>query len=171
MIVLETKRLRLRYIEDSDAQFIFELVNQKTWLKFIGDKGVKDIPGALKYIDNIRINMYQKYGFGLYIMERKDDLALLGMCGLIKRDTLDDIDIGFAILGKYARQGYTLEASLALLTQAKEQGIKKIVVITNINNIQSIQLLEKIGLQYEKLISMDAGVSQLKLFSIEFKRQ
>ncbi len=96
MIVLETERLVLRWFHLKDAPFILELVNDPAWIQYIGDKRIKNLEDAKKYILNGPVDMYNKMGFGLYLVERKEDLTPLGMCGLIKRDSLEDVDIGFA---------------------------------------------------------------------------
>ena len=95
MIVLETERLVLRWLDIKDAPFILELVNDPAWIQFIGNKGLK-LRRCKKLYLNGPVDMYNKIGFGLYLVERKEDLTPLGMCGLIKRDSLEDVDIGFA---------------------------------------------------------------------------
>ena len=96
--ILETDRLILRRLSVEDAAFILELVNDPLWLRFIGDRGVRTLDEARAYILNGPVAMYERAGFGLYLVERKIDSTSLGMCGLIKRDGLDDVDLGFAFL-------------------------------------------------------------------------
>ncbi|MEJ9112126.1 GNAT family N-acetyltransferase [Bacillus paramobilis] len=163
MIVLETERLVLRWFDIKDAPFILELVNDPAWIQFIGDKRIKNLDDAKKYILNGPVDMYNKMGFGLYLVERKEDLTPLGMCGLIKRDTLEDVDIGFAFLEKFRSKGYGFESASAVIDYGVQKlGLKRIVAITTIDNINSGKLLEKIGLQFEEIIS-DSG-EDLKLF-------
>ncbi|HDR7517333.1 GNAT family N-acetyltransferase [Bacillus mobilis] len=163
MIVLETERLVLRWFDIKDAPFILELVNDPAWIQFIGDKRIKNLDDAKKYILNGPIDMYNKMGFGLYLVERKEDLTPLGMCGLIKRDSLEDVDIGFAFLEKFRSKGYGFESASAVIDYGVQNlGMKRIVAITTIDNINSGKLLEKVGLQFEKIIS-DSG-EDLKLF-------
>ncbi|QWG45892.1 N-acetyltransferase [Bacillus mycoides] len=163
MIVLETERLTLRWIDVKDAPFILELVNDPAWIQFIGDKGVRNLEDAKNYILNGPVDMYNKMGFGLYLVERKEDLTPLGMCGLIKRDSLEDVDIGFAFLEKFRSNGYGYESASAVIEYGKnELGLKRIVAITSIDNTASGKLLEKVGLRFEKIIS-DSG-EDLKLF-------
>ncbi|KPV49042.1 hypothetical protein SE17_34840, partial [Kouleothrix aurantiaca] len=111
MTVLETERLRLRQFADSDAAFVLELLNEPSWLRFIGDRGVRTLDDALGYITNGPQAMYARYGFSLLVVERTTDGAALGMCGLIKRDTLDAPDIGYAFLPRAWGQGYAREAA------------------------------------------------------------
>ncbi|CAM4052937.1 MULTISPECIES: GNAT family N-acetyltransferase [Bacillus cereus group] len=163
MIVLETERLVLRWFDIKDAPFILELVNDPAWIQFIGDKRIKNLDDAKKYILNGPVDMYNKMGFGLYLVERKEDLTPLGMCGLIKRDSLEDVDIGFAFLEKFRSKGYGFESASAVIDYGVQNlGMKRIVAITTIDNINSGKLLEKVGLQFEKIIS-DSG-EDLKLF-------
>ncbi|WP_439873723.1 GNAT family N-acetyltransferase [Bacillus mycoides] len=163
MIVLETERLTLRWFDIQDAPFILELVNDPAWIQFIGDKRVKNLEDAKNYILNGPVDMYNKMGFGLYLVERKEDLTPLGMCGLIKRDSLEDVDIGFAFLEKFRSKGYGYESAAAVIEYGVQNlGMKRIVAITTIDNINSGKLLEKVGLQFEEIIS-DSG-EDLKLF-------
>lgn len=163
MIVLETERLNLRWFDIKDAPFILELVNDPAWIQFIGDKRVKNLEDAKNYIVNGPIDMYNKIGFGLYLVERKEDLIPLGMCGLIKRDSLEDVDIGFAFLEKFRSKGYGYESASAVMEYGVQKlGIKRIVAITSTDNVDSGNLLEKVGLRFEKIIS-DSG-EELKLF-------
>ncbi|KAA0789208.1 GNAT family N-acetyltransferase [Bacillus sp. FSL M8-0063] len=163
MIVLETERLVIRWFDIKDAPFILELVNDPAWIQFIGDKRIKNLEDAKKYILNGPVDMYNKMGFGLYLVERKEDLTPLGMCGLIKRDSLEDVDIGFAFLEKFRSKGYGFESASAVIDYGVQKlGLKRIVAITTIDNINSGKLLEKVGLQFEKIIS-ESG-EDLKLF-------
>jgi len=163
LIVLETERLNLRWFDIQDAPFILELVNDPAWIQFIGDKGVTNLEDAKKYILNGPVDMYNKMGFGLYLVERKEDFTPLGMCGLIKRDSLEDVDIGFAFLEKFRSKGYGFESASAVIDYGVQKlGLKRIVAITTIDNINSGKLLEKVGLQFEEIIS-DSG-EDLKLF-------
>ncbi|EJV69831.1 alanine acetyltransferase [Bacillus mycoides] len=163
MIVLETERLTLRWFDIKDAPFILELVNDPAWIQFIGDKGVRNLEDATNYILNGPVNMYNKMGFGLYLVERKEDLTPLGMCGLIKRDSLEDVDIGFAFLEKFRSKGYGYESAAAVIEYGVQKlGMKRIVAITSIDNTVSGKLLEKVGLRFEKIIS--DSEEDLKLF-------
>ena len=160
MIVLETERLVLRWFHLKDAPFILELVNDPAWIQYIGDKRIKNLEDAKKYILNGPVDMYNKMG---YLVERKEDLTPLGMCGLIKRDSLEDVDIGFAFLEKFRSKGYGYESASAVIEYGVQKlGLKRIVAITTTDNIQSGKLLEKVGLKFEEIIS-NSG-EDLKLF-------
>ena len=149
--ILETERLVLRELTTNDAEFILKLLNTPTWLEFIGDKKVHTIEDAENYLETGPIDSYRKNGFGLWLILLKEDSTPIGICGLINRESLDDIDIGFALLPEYEKLGYGFEIAYATMNYAKNVlGINKIVAITDPKNIASIKLLDKIGFQFEK---------------------
>jgi len=153
--ILETERLVLRELNTNDAVFILKLLNTPTWLKFIGDKKVHTIEDAKNYLVKGPIDSYKKNGFGLWLIILKKDNAPIGMCGLINRESLDDIDIGFALLPEHEKLGYGFEVASATMNYARNVlGINKIVAITDPRNIASIKLLNKMGLQFEKTIKV-----------------
>ena len=168
MPILETNRLTLTELSTDDAPFIFELLNSPGWLEFIGDRGIKTLDDAINYIVNGPIKSYEKNNFGLYSVKLKDGNIPIGICGLIKRDSLEDIDIGFAFLPDYEGKGYAYESADAILSNAKiELRIKRIVAITIKENSKSIQLLEKTGFVFEKLIQLPDDAEELMLFAIQ----
>ena len=170
--ILETSRLILRELNTGDAAFILTLLNTPTWLKFIGDRGVKNLDDAKNYILNGPVKSYTEKGFGLYLMELKDWNAPIGMCGLIKRDFLPDPDIGFALLPEFEGKGYGYESASAVLTYGnKNLGMQKIAAITVKENVNSIHLLEKIGLREEGTVVYPGTDEELLLFSVEFNRK
>jgi RimJ/RimL family protein N-acetyltransferase len=167
--VLETDRLLLRWLTVDDAEFIMGLLNEPSWIRFIGDRGVRTLDDARAYIENGPVDMYHRLGFGLYMVERKEDGAPLGMCGLIKRKGLDDVDIGFAYRPAYWSKGYAFEAAAAVLQYAKNTlGLRRIVAITDPENASSRKLLEKLGFKFEKMIALAEGQSEIMLFGAEF---
>src|SRR2546423_6931728 len=146
MIILETDRLALRWLTIEDAEFIFDLLNQPSFLQFIGDKGVRKIDDARNYILTGPIASYDRFGFGLYLTELKPTQAPIGICGLLKRDTLDDVDVGFAFLPQYWRQGYAFESASAVIGYGRGVfGFGRIVAITLPDNEASIKKLSKLG--------------------------
>jgi RimJ/RimL family protein N-acetyltransferase len=165
-LAITTDRLTLGMLSIEDAGFIFELLNSESWLEFIGDRGIKTIEDAEKYILNGPVKSYATFGFGLLLVRLKKNQAPIGLCGLIKRETLQDIDIGFAFLPEHTGKGYALEAANATMNYAKaELGIKRIVAITTEKNRPSINLLNKIGLKFEKNIKLSGEEAELLLFS------
>ena len=166
MTVLETDRLILRWISADDAPFILELLNDPGWLRFIGDRGVRTADGAREYILKGPVAMVERLGFGLYLTERKTDGVPLGICGLIKRDGLDDVDIGFAFLPQFTGMGYATEAATATMAYGKNTfGLKRIVGITSQDNVTSIRLLEKIGLKFEAMVKIPKDDEEVMLFA------
>jgi [ribosomal protein S5]-alanine N-acetyltransferase len=165
MTILETDQLVLAELSIPDAPFILELVNSPGWLQFIGDRGIKNITDAENYIINGPMASYRKFGHGLYLVTLKENAARVGMCGILKRDTLEHEDIGFALLPQYAGKGYAFEAAAAVLQYAKEiLGLKKIVAITLSANHRSVKLLTKLGLVFEKNIIFPPNEEELMLF-------
>ncbi len=167
MNILETERLILRLQTTDDAPFILELVNDPSWIQFIGDRGVKTGEEAARYIENGAIRMYEQFGFCLYIVAKKEDQTPIGICGFVKRDTLEDVDIGFAFLPDYWGKGYAYEAALAVLAYGLDTlGFNRIVAITTQDNHASAKLLERIGLQFERDIQFSNDSEELRLFSL-----
>ena len=165
MTVLETERLVLRRLCADDAEFILELLNQPSFLRYIGDKGVKNTEDAIHYIQTGPVASYDRFGFGLYLAELKESGVSIGMCGLIKRDSLPDVDVGFAFLPAHWSQGYAFEAAAAVMTYGREVlGLRRIVAITSLDNVASIKLLEKIGLRFERLIKLAEDQPEVRLF-------
>lgn len=165
MQVLETDRLIIRWLTVEDAAFIHELVNDPSWLRFIGDRGVKTLEDARNYILKGPVEMYGRLGFGLYLVELKDEGVPIGTCGLIKRDSLKDVDIGFAFLPSFRGNGYAHEAASAVLAYGKNTlGLKRIVAIVSPGNERSIKLLEKLGFKFEQRVQLSER-DELKLFA------
>ena len=163
-LVLETDRLRLRRLALDDDAFIVELLNDPSWLRFIGDKGVHTLEDARNYLRKGPLAMYERHGFGLYLVERKEDSIPIGMCGLIKRDSLDDVDLGFAFLPKFRVNGYAFEAASAVLAHGKADfALKRIVAIASPDNLRSIRLLDRLGLKFEKRVRLAADADELRL--------
>jgi RimJ/RimL family protein N-acetyltransferase len=166
MKVLETDRLVLRRFSTDDAAFVLELLNEPAWLRFIGDKGVRTLEDARQYLLNGPMAMYERSGFGLYRVERKEDGVPMGMCGLLKRDTLKDVDIGFAFLPRFWGKGYAREAAAAVLALGKASlGLERIVAITNPDNDSSIRLLESLGFRFEEMLRLSSDGAETKLFA------
>ncbi|MFN0083765.1 MAG: GNAT family N-acetyltransferase [Blastocatellia bacterium] len=167
MMVMETDRLILRRMTSEDAGFILELLNDADFLRNIGDRGVRSLEDARGYILNGPVESYNRFGFGLYLVERKDPPASIGICGLIKRDALEDVDIGFAFLPRFRSRGYAVEAASAVKTHARERiGLSRLAAITNPENHASIRVLEKLGLRFERMIRLSGEEAEIKLFTI-----
>jgi RimJ/RimL family protein N-acetyltransferase len=165
LTILETKRLSLRKLTDADADFIVELLNQPSFLRYIGDKEVRNSADAVRYIQTGPIASYEKFGFGLFLVELKETGEPIGMSGLLKRDSLPDVDVGFAFLPSYWSKGYAFESAAAVITYGREVlGLKRIVAITSLDNEASIRLLEKLGLRFERVLKLAPDQSEVRLF-------
>jgi RimJ/RimL family protein N-acetyltransferase len=165
-VVVETERLVLRRISIEDAPFIMELVNVPAFIQFIGDKGVRTLDDARDYILKVPVDSYERYGFGLYLCELKDGKAPIGTCGLIKRDSLEDVDIGFAFLPRFWGKGYCYEAAAAVLAMGKTAlGLDRIVAIVSPDNDRSIRVLKKLGMRFERMVKLADESSEVRLFA------
>ncbi len=164
--ILQTKRLNLRKLTVDDAGFILALLNEPSFLRYIGDKGVRNLDDARQYILNGPVSSYEQNGFGLYLVELKENQLPIGMCGLLKRAELPDPDIGFAFLPAYWSKGYGAESAESVMTYARETlGLARILAITSPDNEASARLLGKIGLRFDRLISLSEDRDEVKLFS------
>jgi RimJ/RimL family protein N-acetyltransferase len=154
MLILETERLNLRrFSVDSDAPFALTLLNEPSFLQYIGDKKVRNLDDARQYLLNGPIASYEKNGFGLYAVELKESQTSIGMCGLIKREELPEPDIGFAFLPEFWKKGYAFEAAAAVMKDARETlNLDRILAIVNPENYASMKLLERLGLRFERML-------------------
>lgn len=170
MKILETNRLMLRKVSIEDAGVILALLNEPSFIRNIGDRGVRTLEDARDYIINRLIASYEKFGFGMYLVVPKDSGSPAGVCGLVKRDGLDDVDIGYAFLPQFWSNGYATEAALAVKDYAKNTiGLKRLVAITDPANDGSIRVLEKIGLEFEKMVKLSEDDIELKLYATNFR--
>jgi RimJ/RimL family protein N-acetyltransferase len=164
--VLATDRLVLRRLTLADAPFIVALLNDPAWLEYIGDKGVRTEDDARAYLRKGPLAMYEREGFGLWLVERTRDRMPIGMCGLIRRESLPDVDIGFAFLPDYRAQGYAREAAEAVLAYGRGAlGLARIVAITSPGNARSAALLEKLGMALEKTVMLDGHDHEVRLYA------
>ena len=168
MNILETERLNLRQFISDDAAFILELVNDPSFIQNIGDRGVRSLEDAQRYLETGPIASYARNGFGLWLVQLKETGESIGMCGLIKRDSLEDVDIGYAFLPKFWSKGYAFESALAVREYGhKTTGLNRLVAITDPANAGSIRVLEKIGMKFEKMIRLSADDIELKFFAVD----
>lgn len=166
MHILSTDRLLINEISLNDAPFLLSLMNDKDWILNIGDRGLRTVDDAETYIKNRFFESYKQHGFGFYVLKLKSDQRLIGVAGLIDREGLDHVDIGYGLLPEYRGKGYAFEASKAIFDYGRETlGLSKIVAIVNPNNQGSIKLLEKLGLQFEKMVRLPEEEKDIMLFS------
>lgn len=165
MKIFETKRLLLCRLTLKDAPFILQLLNEPSWIRYIGDKKVHTLKAAKDYIKKGPQECYARLGFGLYAVKLKRSGKAIGMCGLLQRDTLEHADIGFAFLPRYTGKGYAFESAETILKHAQTVlGMKEVLAITSPDNFSSEKLLQRLGFRFSKRIRTAAEAEELKLF-------
>ncbi|MFC0253341.1 GNAT family N-acetyltransferase [Massilia consociata] len=162
-----TGRLRLRLVETRDAPVYLELLNDPAFIEHIGDRGVRTIEAAVKSIEEGPVAMQRARGHSMYMVELLDGGVPLGLCGLIKRDALEDVDIGYAFLSRHRGQGYAFEAAQAVVAHARSLGIPRLAAITTPGNTASIALLRKLGMRFEGARVLAAGEPALNLYRMD----
>jgi [ribosomal protein S5]-alanine N-acetyltransferase len=168
MRILETERLSLRELNADDAVFILELLNEPAFIQNIADRGVRTIADARVYIEIGPIASYEKFGFGLYLVELKESDIPIGMCGLLKRDYLEDIDIGYAFLERFWSKGYAYESASAVMGYARNiLKLRRVVATTTLDNQGSIRVLEKMGFKFDKIITLPGYAEGSRLFVLD----
>jgi len=166
VIVAETERLRLRELTEEDAAFALELVNEPDWLRFIGDKGVRTLEDARRYLREGPITSYRKNGFGLWAVEEASSGRATGICGLIRRTELEDVDLGFAFLARFRGKGYARESAVAVVDLARDRfGFARLLAITLPANERSIRVLESLGFGFERRTKLTPDGEELALYA------
>jgi RimJ/RimL family protein N-acetyltransferase len=169
MIVIETERLTIRRLTVDDAPFIMRLLNEPSFLQHIGDRGVRTMADASQYILAGPIASCERFGFGLFLVELKDCHVPVGICGLLKRDALDDVDVGFAFVPESWSKGYAFESASAVVAYGRDtHGLKRIVAISSQDNVASINLLVKLGFYFDRMVTMPGDKEELRLFARNF---
>jgi len=168
-LVLETPRLSLRHLSPEDAGFLLELMNEPPYIANIGDRGVRSVADAARYIEEKYTASYVRHGFGLYLVEALEGRAPIGICGLVKREVFGHPDLGFAYLNRFWSKGYATEAAAATLNYARESlRLPSVYGLVSPKNTRSIRLLEKVGLRYLRSLVLAGQVSESHLYGIEF---
>jgi RimJ/RimL family protein N-acetyltransferase len=163
--VLQTDRLRLRELTTADAGFILRLVNEPGWLRFIGDRGVRTLADARGYIANGPMASYARLGFGLWLVVMRATGEPIGLCGLLKRETLAEVDIGFAFLEAFGGQGYAFEAASAVMAYAgRPLGLARVVAVSDPDNLRSIKLLAKLGMRFAGRVRLSDSGPELAMY-------
>ena len=162
---LVTQRLTLRRLTPDDADFVVRLYNEPSFLEHIGDRGVRNSDDAVRYMEAGPFAMYGRFGYGLWHVARTADEASIGMCGLLKRDTLPDVDLGYAFLPAYWGHGFALEAASATLRHAARKfGLRRVIAVVSPGNDASIRVLEKLGMRFERMHHMTPGEDEVRLY-------
>ena len=167
MTLIETSRLILCELKTEDAAFILKLYNDPDFILYIGDKSIRSIKDAEKFIKNGPKKSYKDYDHGLYLVQLQDSTSI-GICGLLKRENLDLPDIGFAILPNYRKMGFIYEASKAVIQDAKKRLLyDNIAAISSPNNNASANLLIKLGFKFKEIIRIDSDNKPTELYIIQ----
>ena len=166
-LVAEIERLSLRRLAVQDAPFMLEVLTDPAFMRFVGDRGVRTVADAQLYLIDGALKSYEVNGFGLYAVERRADGAFTGICGLVRRPGLEDVDLGFAFLPAFRGLGYATEAGGATLAHAwRDRGLSRVVAITDPANAGSIHVLEKLGFAFERRVSLTPSAETLNLYAI-----
>jgi RimJ/RimL family protein N-acetyltransferase len=168
MTIIETERLRLRQLTLDDAEFILRLLNEPSFIENVGDKQVRTLTDSQRYIESGPMSSYYKFGFGLWLLEVKDSNVPIGICGLIKREALPEVDLGYALVPEFWARGYALESALGVISYARKSlGLKRVLAITSVHNERSIRVLDKSGFRFQRMIKMVDSEPELKLFAAD----
>ncbi len=169
--ILRTARLRLRLAAPGDAAFYLELVNDPAFIAHIGDRGLRTLDAAARAIEEGPVAMQRSRGHSLYVVELLDGGTPIGLSGLVKRDALEDVDIGYAFLAQHRGQGYAFEAAQAVAGHARRLGIARLAAITDPDNAASIGLLLKLGLRFERFAVLNPGQPGVNVYLMELAAQ
>ena len=165
---LQTERLLLRALTFDDAAFILRLLNEPSYLEHIGDKNVRTLDDARAYVEYGPMASHRAHGYGLDRVELRASGQPIGICGLLRREMLDDADLGYAFLPEFWSRGYASEAVTAVLADAKSRlGLRRVAAVVSNDNAASIRLLEKLGFHYRRMISLHAGEPEIRLYVLE----
>jgi len=164
--VASTGRLRLRLVQAADAPLYLALLTDPDFIRFVGDRGVRTLEAAVDSIEAGPIAMQRSRGHSMYVVELAGSGEPLGMSGLIKRDVLDDVDIGYAFLPQHRGRGYALEAAQAVVAHACSLGIARLAAIVDPVNLRSIALLLRLGMRFERHTQLTPGQSGVNLYGM-----
>jgi len=168
VLILETRRLRVDRFTLDDAEFILRLLNDPSFILHVVDKGVRTLDGARAYLMNGPLAHYERHGFGLWRVSERETGAVVGMCGLIRRDAFEDADVGYALLPEFTGRGYATEAVRAAVRYARDRvGLDRLIAIVSVGNARSIRVLEKLGFTFERPVRLTPGEEEVGLYALE----
>lgn len=166
--ILETERLTLHELSEADAPFMLDQLNQPSFIRHIGDRGVRTLEQAQEYLRDGPLASYATHGFGLYRVDLRESGTPIGSCGLLKRDSLEHPDLGFAFLPAYWSRGYAGESARAVLGHARDTlGLGRVLAIVSPGNGASIKLLERLGFVFERMVRMPGEDADIRLFVLD----
>jgi ribosomal-protein-alanine N-acetyltransferase len=166
--VIETERLSLREMSERDAGFVLEILNDPGFVRFVGDRGVRTPHAAARYIEERFAESYRQHGFGLWLVETKDEGVPVGICGLLKRKELNVVEVGYAFLPPFRARGYAFEAAAAALRHARDVlGLPRLHAVVTPDNAVSIRVLEKLGMKFERAVRLLGEEADVSLYSTD----
>ena len=169
VIELETDRLTLSRFTLDDAPFIFALLNEPSFKRYIGDKGIGTLDDAARYLRDVPIAHYARHDYGLYRVGLRPDDVAIGMCGLVNREEFPAPDLGFAFLKAHWSRGYAYESSLAVMRAARERhGLGRVLAMADAENVASTRLLEKLGFRFEQAVTMPGENAPVRQYAVNF---
>ena len=167
MTILETERLILRELQPDDAPFMLELLNEPSYILNIADRGVRDLDGARRYLEDRWRASYRQHGFGLWVVVERSSGMATGLCGLVRRDGLEDVDIGYAFLPAFWGRGYAIESALGVKAHARDVvGLTRLVAIVVPSNLPSVRVLERLGMSAERTLRLPGESTDLVLYAM-----
>ena len=170
MLIAESERLIIKHLTEEDAAFILDIYNTEGFLQYIGDRNIRSLQDAKQFLIDSPLKMYREKGISLYRVDLKETNTPIGLSGLIKRDTLQEIDLGYAFLPAYFGKGYALESANLVLDYAKNTlGLERVLAITQADNKSSIALLKKLGMKYNGPHLLEDDDADIDLYSLELE--
>lgn len=164
----ETERLLIRPVSVDDADIIFQLYNMPNFIKFIGNKNINSLSDAENYIKSKFLPQLEKLGFGNYLIVLKEGDQKIGSVGIFDREGLDVADIGFSVLEKFEGKGFMFEAAQKVKSIGMEDfGLNKISAITSKDNFSSQKLIERLGLKFQKYVTLPNEDEELMYYETE----
>jgi len=167
---LQTKRLRLRWFAPGDAELLLAVWNDPAFVRNVGDRGIRTLEQAGDALASGPLKLYAEHGYGPYRVALADDDEPIGLCGLFKREYLDDPDIGFAVLPDFCGQGFAYEAAIAVMDHARHGlGLGRVTAIVSPGNTRSVALIEKLGLRFETMVTPPGEGKEICLYSVDWE--
>lgn len=158
----------MREVSEADAGFILELLNDPDFIRNVADRGVRTIEAARLYVLERFVESYRRQRFGFWLVETKDERMPAGICGLVKRDSLPGVDIGYAFLPPFRSKGYAYESASGVTAYARNVlGLRRLYAIVNPDNAGSIRVLEKLGMRFERMVRLPDDEQEIKLFAAD----
>jgi len=165
-----TARLCLRRLTIDDAPLMLAIWNDPEFVRYVGDRGIRTLDQAQTALRDGVLRLYADHGFGPYTMVLPNPDRAIGICGLFQRDSLDDPDIGFAVLPDYRNRGYVFEAARSVVAYAREElKLQRLTAIVSPENAASVALIRKLGLEFERMHRMSGDDDEVAIYGTELR--